>query len=71
MPRAAKKKFIQVKLVKSLICSKKDQIATAQALGLRKIGDTSVQPDNAATQGKVRKISHLLEVTEASQGGAK
>ena len=30
---------IQVKLVKSLIGSKKDQIATAYALGLRKFGD--------------------------------
>ena len=71
MPKAAKTNYVQVKLVRSLICSKKDQIATAQALGLRKIGDTSVQPDNPATQGKLRKISHLLEVTEASQGGAK
>ena len=38
---------VKVKLVKSLIGSKKDQIATAHALGLRKIGDVSVQPDNA------------------------
>ena len=56
---------IKVKLVKSLIGSKKDQIATAQALGLKKIGDVSVQPNNPQTQGKVKKISHLLEVTEA------
>lgn len=56
---------IQVKLVKSLIGSKKDQIATAHALGLFKIGDTSVQPDIPATQGKVKKICHLIEVTEA------
>ena len=56
---------IKVKLVKSLIGSKKDQIATAQALGLKKIGDVTVQPNNPQTQGKVKKISHLLEVTEA------
>lgn len=56
---------IQVKLKKSLIGSKKDQIATAYALGLRKIGDVSVQPDNPQTQGKVKKISHLIETTEA------
>ena len=59
---------IQVKLVKSLIGCTKPQIATAHALGLHKIGDVSVQPDNAATQGKVRKISHLVETSE--QGGA-
>ena len=40
---------VKVKLVRSLIGSKKDQIATAQALGLRKIGDESVQPDNDQT----------------------
>ena len=55
---------IKVKLVKSLIGSKKDQIATAYALGLHKIGDVSVQPDNAATKGKIRKIAHLIEATE-------
>ena len=49
-------------LVKSLIGSKKDQIATAEALGLRKVNDTTVQPDNAATQGKIKKIIHLLQV---------
>ena len=55
---------INVKLVKSLIGSKKDQIATAYALGLHKIGDTSIQPDNAQTKGKIKKIAHLIEATE-------
>lgn len=55
---------IKVKLVKSLIGSKKDQISTAYALGLRKIGDTSVQPDNPQTKGKIKKIAHLIEATE-------
>lgn len=54
---------IKVKLTKSLIGSKKDQIATAHSLGLRKIGDVSVQPDNAQTKGKI-KISHLVTVEE-------
>ncbi len=56
---------IRVKLIKSLIGSKEDQIATAHSLGLRKMGDERVQPDNAQTKGKVVKISHLIEVTEA------
>lgn len=56
---------VQVKLVKSLIGSKKDQIATAHALGLYKIGDVSVQPNNPQTLGKVKKIQHLIDVTEA------
>lgn len=56
--------MIKVKLVKSLIGSKKDQIATAHSLGLHKIGDEKVQPNNPQTQGKVRKIIHLITVTE-------
>ena len=56
---------ITVKLVKSLIGSKKDQIATARSLGLSKIGDVSVQPDNEQTKGKVAKIIHLIEVSKA------
>ena len=54
-----------IKLVKSLIGRKKDQIATANSLGLKNVGDVSVQPENEATLGKIQKISHLVEVTEA------
>ena len=56
---------IKIKLTKSLIRSKKDQIATAHALGLKKIGDETVQPNNPQTQGKINKISHLVEIKEA------
>ena len=39
-----------IKLEKSLIGRKKDQIATANSLGLKKVGDgVSVQPENEAT----------------------
>ena len=53
---------INVKLVRSLIGCKKDQIATAQSLGLRKIGDCIVHADNAVLGGKVKVISHLVKV---------
>ena len=55
----------KITLKKSLIGRKQDQIATAHSLGLRKIGDVTVQPDNAATKGKIDKIVHLVDVTEA------
>ena len=55
---------LKVKLVKSTIGSKKDQIATVESLGLRKVGDVSVQPDNAQTKGKINKVSHLVKVIE-------
>ena len=51
----------QIKLVKSLSGRKKDQVATANSLGLKKIGDITVQPENAATLGKIQKISHLVQ----------
>ena len=56
---------MKIKLVKSLNGRKKDQIATAYSLGLKKIGNEIIQPDNEATRGKIAKISHLVEVTEA------
>lgn len=56
---------VKITLKKSLIGCKKDQIATAYALGLKKIGDQTVQPDNKPTNGKIKKISHLVEVVKA------
>lgn len=63
---ATKKKAagLTIKLVKSTIGSKKDQIATVEALGLHKVGDVTVQPDNAQTKGKINKVSHLVKVIE-------
>jgi len=57
--------MVKIKLVRSLIGSKKDQIATAHSLGLKRVGQIVVQPDNAATKGKIMKISHLLEVAQS------
>ena len=53
-----------VKLIKSTIGSKKDQIATVESLGLHKVGDVKVQPDNAQTRGKITKVSHLVKIIE-------
>ncbi len=55
---------ITIKLVRSLNSCKKDQIAVAHSLGLRRVGHTTEQPDNAATRGKIAKIPHLLQVIE-------
>jgi large subunit ribosomal protein L30 len=56
---------LNIKLVKSLNGRLDKHIATAHSLGLRKIGDTTVQPDNDQTRGKIAKIGYLLQVTEA------
>ncbi|MDR1820987.1 MAG: 50S ribosomal protein L30 [Oscillospiraceae bacterium] len=55
---------ISITLVKSLNGRKKSHIATANSLGLRRIGSTTVQPDNDATRGKIATISYLLSVKE-------
>ena len=56
---------LNIKLVKSLNGRIAKHKATAEALGLKKPGDVTVQPDNAATQGKIAKIGFMLSVTEA------
>ena len=55
---------LNIKLVKSLNGRLEKQVATANSLGLRKIGDVTVQPDNDSTRGKIAKIDYLLQVTE-------
>ena len=55
---------LNIKLVKSLNGRLEEQVATAHSMGLRKIGDITVQPDNDQTRGKIAKIGYLLQVTE-------
>jgi large subunit ribosomal protein L30 len=56
---------LKIKLVKSLNGRLAKQIATAHSLGLKKIGMEVIQPDNEQTQGKIKKIAHLVEVVNA------
>ena len=56
---------MKIKLVKRLAGKTEKQIAVAASLGLHRIGDVTEQPDNNATKGKIAKLSHLIEVTEA------
>jgi len=60
---------LTIKLIKSLSGRLDKQVATANSLGLRKIGDMTVQPDNDQTRGKIAKIGYMLQVTE--EGGNK
>ena len=63
--KAAAAATVTVKLVRSLSGRSEKQIATALSLGLKKIGDVTVQPDNVQTNGKIAKISHMVAVTKA------
>ncbi len=53
---------VKVTLVKSLIAVKPNQLATAKSLGLKKVGDSTVQEDNAVLAGKLKVVSHLVKV---------
>ena len=55
---------LKIELVKSLNGRNAKHIATANSLGLHKIGNKTVQPDNPQTRGKIAQISYLLKVTE-------
>ena len=55
---------LNIKLVKSLSGRLDKHIATAHSMGLRKIGDSTIQPDNDQTRGKIAKVGYLLQVTE-------
>lgn len=55
---------LKITLKKSVIGQKKDQIATVEALGLKKIRDVVEQNDTPQIRGMINKISHLLSVEE-------
>jgi len=56
---------VKLTLTKSLIGCKKNQILTAESLGLKTIGDSKVIETNSSVEGKINVISHLISVEEA------
>ena len=57
-------KKVQVKLVKSLIGRKPKHIATAHALGLKKMNSNVEHHLSPTISGMVSKINYLLEVKD-------
>ena len=55
---------IKVQQIKSKIGYPKDQKATLQALGLRKISQIVEVADTPSTRGMLRKVHHLVTVVE-------
>ena len=55
---------IKVQQIKSKIGYPKDQKATLQALGLRKISQIVEVEDTPSTRGMLRKVYHLVTVVE-------
>ena len=55
---------IKITLIKSLNGRIDKQIATAHSLGLRRIGQSTEQPDNDQTRGKLQKIGFLVKTEQ-------
>ncbi|TYQ15113.1 UNVERIFIED_CONTAM: LSU ribosomal protein L30P [Acetivibrio alkalicellulosi] len=55
---------LKITLVKSTNKLKKQQAATVEALGLRKIGAFVEQKDNPQIRGMIKKVEHVLAVEE-------
>ena len=55
---------LKVTWVRSSIGEPQDQKDTVKALGLKKLGQTAVLPDNPAIRGMVFKVKHLVAVEE-------
>ena len=55
---------IKITLVKSLIGRKKNHIATANALGLKKIRQSIEHEDCPQIKGMIKKVDYLLKIEE-------
>ena len=58
-------KKVKITLVKSINNANKKQIATAEALGLRKIGQVVEHEASPSILGMINSISHLVRCDEA------
>ena len=55
---------LKITLVKSTIGAIPKHKKTVEALGLHKLNSSVEQPNNAATQGMVAQVRHLVKVEE-------
>ena len=61
-------KKLQITLKKSVIGSNQAQRATVRGLGLRRINHTRVLENTPAVRGMVKKVIHLVDVSEVEVG---
>ncbi len=61
---ANNERTLGITLVKSVIGASPAQRKVVEALGLRRIRQTVLQPDNPQIRGSIDKIQHLVQVQE-------
>ncbi|MDQ2869782.1 MAG: 50S ribosomal protein L30 [Acidobacteriota bacterium] len=57
-------KTLTLRLMRSGICTPKDQKATLRSLGLRRMGQQVERPDDPSIRGMVLKVRHLVEIVK-------
>ena len=62
--KPATAKQIKIKMIHSAISTTPKQRKTLQALGLTKINQVKVMPDNACVRGMIKVVEHLVQVEE-------
>ncbi len=60
-------KMLKITLKRSTIGRMQNQKDTVRALGLRRLNQSVIHADTPTIRGMIRKVSHLVEVTEAEQ----
>ncbi len=55
---------LKITYTKSAIGYRSDQGHTVRSLGLRKLGQSTIKEDTPDVRGMIRKVSHLVTVTE-------
>lgn len=59
--------LIKITYVKSSIGYSQRQKETVRSLGLRRLGDSVIQPGNPAIRGMVHAVRHLVEVEDMAE----
>ncbi|MBI1861317.1 MAG: 50S ribosomal protein L30 [Deltaproteobacteria bacterium] len=60
-------KKVKVELVRGLAQTPRWMRTIVRTLGLRKTRDKVIHPDNGAIRGMVRKVTHLVTLTEVKE----
>ena len=58
---------LKITLVKSPIASLPKHKANVAALGLHKVGQTVIMPDDAAIRGKIFAVKHMVKAEEVDE----
>ena len=58
---------LKITLVRSPISSLEKHIRTVKALGLRKLHQSVIQPDNPCIRGMVFRVRHMVKVEEIAE----